>query len=458
MSNLWVTPEEHGAYAETEFSYEAAKAASNLMWALSGRKYSGITTVTERYICAGRVYRYGPSTNNTQAVLVDGDVANFYSDNLDFYEGITADGTTSSSRIRLRGRPVTKIHTVRDRSGKIISPNKYYLVDHSTMQAAVGVPWTPCNIEITYSYGIEPPTLGKMAARTLAIEFAKLWSGDVCELPQRVTSIARQGVSYTLLDSQDFVEDLRTGLYVVDMFLKSVNPDKARAKARVFSPDVPRARRNTPKDRKLATSDLDINVTAATSGTGGIDVALSDINASFFIDGSGWTPEVRINNYSETTTAVLAAAAAIISDPTTSSSTVARKELTSNMAILTTSTAHGLYPGVQITVAGVDATFNGSYVVHNVPSPTTVQYQKTAANVAETSASGTVTSTSSDNRIAITIGYSETLAVLGMIDPGTWDLYAVRPNISGGQDYTYVCSGNLRVALSGSAINAYSVV
>lgn len=453
MSNLWINPEELGDYAETEFAYEAAKAASNLMWALSGRKYSGITTVTERYVCAGRIYRYGPSINNNQAVLVDGDVYNFYSDDMDFYEGMTADGITSSSRIRLRGRPVRKIHVVRDRSGKVISPNKYYLVDHSTLQASLGVPWTPCNIEITYSYGVEPPTLGKMAARTLAIEFAKLWAGEDCDLPQRVTSISRQGVSYTLLDSQDFVEDLRTGLYAVDLFLKASNPDKARAKARVFSPDVSRARRNTPKELQLAASGLDIAV--PTSGPGSTNFLLDSVNATFFNDGVGWVPEVRINNYANTATRVIENAA-VISDPTTAAVNIVTKSLDDNLATLETDEAHGLYVGTSITVAGVDATFNGTYTVSNVPSPTLFQFDKVASNVASAPASGTVTAMGDDSRMTVTIGYNDTLAVLGMIDPGTWDLYATRTTYLG-EETVYVCSGNLRVALATSLINAYTV-
>ena len=456
MSNLWITPEELGDYAETEFSYEAAKAASNLMWALSGRKYSGITTVSERYVCAGRASRYGLSAQNTQAILVDGDVQNFYSDDANFYGDTMANGFSSLFRIRLRGRPVTKVHTVRDRVGTIMSPSNYYLVDHSTLQVTPGAAWTPCDIEITYSHGVEPPTLGKMAARTLAIEFAKLWTGDVCDLPQRVTSIARQGVSYTLLDSQEFVEDLRTGLYVVDMFLKSVNPDKARAKARVFSPDISRARRSSPKELRLAATELDIAVPAGSTGT--INVALSAINASFFTDGSGWVPEIRISNYAQTATKALTGTAGVVSDPTTSASTVAYKELTDNMAILTTVAPHGMYPGVAITVAGVDGTFNGSFTVRNVPSTTKVQYNRTAANVVYTAGAGTVTSTANDSRIAVNVTYADALSILGMIDPGSWDLYAIRPHAGAASDVSYVCSGNLKIALASSAVNAYSAV
>lgn len=453
MSNLWITPEELGDYAETEFSYEAAKAASNLMWALSGRKYSGTTTVTERYVCAGRIYRYGPSINNNQAVLIDGDVYNFYSDDMDFYEGMTADGITSSSRIRLRGRPVTKIHVIRDRSGNVISSNKYYLVDHSTIQATLGVPWTPCNIEITYSYGVEPPTLGRMAARTLAIEFAKLWNGDECALPQRVTSISRQGVSYTLLDTQDFIAEMRTGLYAVDIFLKSVNPDKARAKARVFTPDVPRARRNTPKDLKLAASELDLIVPVSSTGT--VDVSLDSINATFFNDGSGWTPEVRLYNYANTVTTVLSDATTIY-DPTTSSVSIVSKSLTDDVAMLETDDEHGFYVGTTVSVSGVDATFNGTYTVSNVPSPTLFQYDKVATDVAETAASGTVSAVGDDTRITVEVPYQTALNTLGMIDPGTWDLYATR-TVGGEEENTYVCSGNFRIALATSVINTYTV-
>ena len=452
MSNLWITPEELGDYAETEFAYEAAKSASYLLWALSGRKYSGVTTVTERYVCAGRTYRYGPAVGNDQAVLVDGDVYNFFSDDLDFYEDMTSDGMTSTSRIRLRGRPVTKIHTIRDRAGNVISPDKYYLVDHSTIQAVVGTPWTPCNVEVTYSYGVEPPALGKMAARTLAIEFSKLWSGDdTCALPQRVTSISRQGVSYTLLDSQDFIDEMRTGLYAIDLFLKTVNPDKARAKAKVFSTDTPRARRNTPKAVKLGASALDIIVPAA--GTGSTNVSLSSINGLFILSG-GWAPEVIIRSYGETASKTLAGAG-VITDPTTTARTVSNKLLASNVATLTTSTAHGFFVGTSVVIAGVDATFNGTYTITQVPTPTTFRYAKINSNVATAAASGTASSTT-DNRITVSVTYEDALSILKMIDPGTWELYATR-TVGTTTETTLICTGNLKIGLASSVINAYTI-
>jgi hypothetical protein len=60
---------------------------------------------------------------------------------------------------------------------------------------------------------------------------------------------------------------------------------------------------------------------------------------------------------------------------------ITNKALTSNVATLTTSAAHGLAVGLTIVVTGVDATFNGTYVIASVPTTTTFTYAKTASNV-----------------------------------------------------------------------------
>jgi hypothetical protein len=70
--------------------------------------------------------------------------------------------------------------------------------------------------------------------------------------------------------------------------------------------------------------------------------------------------------------------------------TVANKALTSNVATLTTSAAHGFAVGGTVVIAGVDATFNGTYTIATVPTTTTFTYAKTASNVTSTAGSGTV--------------------------------------------------------------------
>ena len=72
---------------------------------------------------------------------------------------------------------------------------------------------------------------------------------------------------------------------------------------------------------------------------------------------------------------------------------VSNKALTSNVATLTTSVAHGLGVGQVVTVSGVDSTFNGTYTITVVGTTTTFSYAKTASDVASAAATGTVTFT-----------------------------------------------------------------
>lgn len=73
---------------------------------------------------------------------------------------------------------------------------------------------------------------------------------------------------------------------------------------------------------------------------------------------------------------------------------VSNKALTSNVATLTTTTAHTYGVGDVVVVTGVDATFNGTVIVTALTS-TTFSYTKTAANVASNAVSpaGTATKT-----------------------------------------------------------------
>jgi hypothetical protein len=363
-SNLWIQADELGDYAYTEYSEEAVQVASNLLWAMSGRKYTGVTTVTERYTCTLRNNRMGPSDRTNSPVLFGGDVYNIPSGDYDEYSELVADGLSPDARIRLRGRPVTKIHAIRNKTGTVLDPSSYYLVDHSTIHVRVGTPWTPCNVEITYSYGIPVPVAGKMAARKLAIEFARLWGGDeACELPQRVTSVSRQGVSYTILDNQEFIDELRTGLYEIDLFLKTVNPDNARRKSKVFSVDTPRARRYTPKAPVLA-ADADYDITVVKTATSTWSSAGTDADLSNFFPASGYTPLVTLYNYSGTTSVNL----------------------------------------------------DSSYI--------------TLDSVNET--------------LSFDVPYERAMSALGLVDPGTWTLWAVDDSDG---SLTYIAAGNLQVVM-----------
>lgn len=64
--------------------------------------------------------------------------------------------------------------------------------------------------------------------------------------------------------------------------------------------------------------------------------------------------------------------------------TITNKALTSNVATLTTGSAHGFSTGMSVVVSGVDSTFNGTYTITGVPTTTTFTYAKTASNVVST--------------------------------------------------------------------------
>jgi hypothetical protein len=74
-----------------------------------------------------------------------------------------------------------------------------------------------------------------------------------------------------------------------------------------------------------------------------------------------------IGEYAKTVTAIV--------------SVVNNKALTSNVATLTTASAHTYAVGDIAVITGVDATFNGTYAITAVPTATTFSYAKTNANV-----------------------------------------------------------------------------
>src|SRR5690606_31540367 len=133
---------------------------------------------------------------------------------------------------RLRGSPVRKDTRV-TRDGVDLPSDTYKIVNGSILQLT-GTSQDVCGLEVTYTYGVGVPVSGQRAARSLARELVKGWSGsEECMLPDRVTNVSRQGISFTVMDPQDFLDDGRTGVYEVDLFLRASNPDKARKPARV---------------------------------------------------------------------------------------------------------------------------------------------------------------------------------------------------------------------------------
>lgn len=166
-----------------------------------------------------------------------------------------------NGRISVQGRPIVSVESV-TASGKVLAPDSEWRVINATTVQLLGAQYDSSSllaqayrarssaiymgrgfgpgskVEIAYTYGVaELPRAIQNAIDTLTEEIAKAWSGDAtCRLPRRTTSVNRQGVSYTLIDPQDFLDAGRTGLIEVDLIIKAYNPRKARARVRLFTP------------------------------------------------------------------------------------------------------------------------------------------------------------------------------------------------------------------------------
>lgn len=111
---------------------------------------------------------------------------------------------------------------------------------------------------------------------------------------------------------------------------------------------------------------------------------------------------------------------------------VSNKELTSNVATITTSTAHYLSAGEKVRVVGVGAPFDGEFVVASVPTPTTFTYAKTASNVSSASDTGLCQMVGT-NTVKWIYSTHKVEVLLGEIELVT-DSYAQAYDVSGNQN------------------------
>lgn len=138
--------------------------------------------------------------------------------------------------------------------GQLLDPDAYRILAPNQIARVDGQRWPQCQdmsaahyepgaFAISYWLGRPVPPGGRYAVTKLACELWKNCEGDKsCALPQRVTEIDREGVSY-ILDPLDHLDEGRVGLPEVDQWLAAVNPGKMRSRPRVWSPDLAKVRR-----------------------------------------------------------------------------------------------------------------------------------------------------------------------------------------------------------------------
>jgi hypothetical protein len=241
--SIWTTNEDVAACCDADVGTdydlfeEAAIAASQLLWELSGRLHAGTCEKTVRPCgvpnCGIQVLSRGHIVGEWDGYAWDG------------YQC----GCTPVSRVKLSGYPVREIIEVKI-DGAVVDPADYRLDEWRYLTRVDGGRWPNCQrldlddtedgtFSVRYTYGQNPPVYGQLAARQLACETYKGCAGDECALPEGVSRVVRQGI---VIEKLAFVAwgrqggSWRTGLYFVDAFLNSVNPAGIKRRPTIWSP------------------------------------------------------------------------------------------------------------------------------------------------------------------------------------------------------------------------------
>lgn len=259
LCSPWVTPEAITYCAGADFDdgklARAAEAASGLLYVASGRQFPGVCTDTVHPCAGGCSVQWLNYPDGYEPASRPLPLHGY----LPLWAGVGLDGSTLRcgeqiyNAVRLPNVAVVDVTEIII-NGDVVAnvADAVRIVDDRWLLRASGA-WPCCadlgdptSFAVTYRWGAAPPAEALLAAEVLACELAKSWAKDTsCRLPKRLTQLVREGVSMTFLDPFEFLDDGRFGIYEVDTFLSTYNPDGLRRPARIVDPglEASRARR-----------------------------------------------------------------------------------------------------------------------------------------------------------------------------------------------------------------------
>lgn len=219
--------------------------AALILWAATGRQF-GLCEVTVRPCgmrrCAdggGEFWGYDWSGGTWVPYIFNGEWFN------------CACGTSCCCdprcQVRLMG-PVADMVEVLI-GGIAVDPGTYFVDDDHWLVRSGGECWPQCadmdnlvgdnTFQVTYLRGLGVPNALLRAAATLACEWAKACVGDgACRLSNRVTSLARQGITIDMVSPDDLLESGLTGLWEVDTVIRALNPHRSVERLRILAPEL----------------------------------------------------------------------------------------------------------------------------------------------------------------------------------------------------------------------------
>lgn len=195
-SEVWVDPSLLST-VDQELAERAAISATWALWRLSGERFHGPQCWVEDYrtirgYCRIKLHQW-PVTEVVSISTVD----------------LCADAIPATGL----GTPIDGWCDLGDGLVKVCCANGYVGCACGTSGRIV---------RVHYKTGNNLPPGADSAALKLADEYVKAATGQDCALPERITSVSRQGASWTLLDPQDFLKDGLTGIGPIDAWLSQV--------------------------------------------------------------------------------------------------------------------------------------------------------------------------------------------------------------------------------------------
>jgi hypothetical protein len=227
----------------------AAMAASEYVWAISGRQFGACEVLTRPCRRACFESHFGTS-------------APWWWDGISWPTGVwgwwgfgvgcgcasAVCSCTSTPFVTLPG-PVSAVTEVTIDGEVLPSGTGWVLYDGFRLARVDGGEWPTCQDwgvpvsgvgawSVKARYGPEPPMLGQLAVGQVACEIVAACSGGDCKLPAGLQSITRNGITKVFFDPAKLAEAGVTGFPLVDRFLQAVNPSGIAMPPAIWDPEA----------------------------------------------------------------------------------------------------------------------------------------------------------------------------------------------------------------------------
>ncbi|WP_116996398.1 hypothetical protein [Desertimonas flava] len=224
---------------------QALMAATEIVWALSGRRY-GVCTASNVRPARAPSLSYDLTSGRSWSRSGGWPLPD------PFWPMTCAPGRPW--RLKLWHRSVIEVTNVTI-DGAVVDPESYWVENWRWLVRADRQPWpntqnldvaenAPGAWHVSYRWGRTPPQSGIRAVQKLAAELLKDDLGLDCDLPQRVTQVTRQGLQFVLNDPTALLDKGVLGVNAVDQFIAVANPNRLKRAPGIWRADDPRRASN----------------------------------------------------------------------------------------------------------------------------------------------------------------------------------------------------------------------